>query len=73
MHQQGSGDSHSSEELPSHRGYRGLRRCSSGSEEGAQDMCEEGVRPEADALSPAPGTGAHVEGMWRSVCEAPLL
>ncbi|TNM85363.1 hypothetical protein fugu_007634 [Takifugu bimaculatus] len=51
--QQGSSDSHSSEELPASGGYRGLRRCSSGSEDGDHERFEEGIQAEVDTLSPA--------------------
>lgn len=67
--QRGSSDSHSSEELPTKGDYRGLRRCSSGSEEEAQELFEDGAHSQLDTssleqLSPARCTGTTVH-MWR--------
>ena len=47
--QRGSSDSHSSEELPTHRVYTGPCRCGTGSgeEEGGQELLEEGARPQS--------------------------
>ncbi|KAM7394659.1 hypothetical protein PAMP_021446 [Pampus punctatissimus] len=42
----GSSDSRSSEELPTHGCYRGLRPSSSGSEEGVRELFEVGVHPQ---------------------------
>lgn len=66
--QQGSSDSHSSEELPASGGYRGLRRCSSGSEDGDHETFEEGIQAEVDTLSPAccAGTSVHVHAVGSS-------
>lgn len=65
--QRGSSDSHSSEELPTQRDYRGLRPSSSGSEERVQELFEVGVHPQLNSPSleqPSPahctGTGVHM-------------
>ncbi|XP_029707010.1 voltage-dependent T-type calcium channel subunit alpha-1I-like isoform X3 [Takifugu rubripes] len=63
---QGSSDSHSSEELPASGGYRGLRRCSSGSEDGDHETFEEGIQAEVDTLSPACCAGPLPDGDGRS-------
>lgn len=67
--QRGSSDSHSSEELPTKGDYRGLRRCSSGSEEAAQELFEDGAHSRLDTssleqLSPARCTGTAVRMWW---------
>lgn len=66
--QRGSSDSHSSEELPAPGGYRGLRRCSSGTEDGDHETFEEGIQAEVDTLNPAccAGTSVHVNALGSS-------
>lgn len=60
--QRGSSDSRSSEELPTHGGYRGLRRSSSGSEEGVQELFEVGVHPQLCPPSLEQQSPAHCTG-----------
>uniref|UniRef100_UPI003AAF45BE voltage-dependent T-type calcium channel subunit alpha-1I n=1 Tax=Centroberyx gerrardi TaxID=166262 RepID=UPI003AAF45BE len=57
--QRGSSDSHSSEELPSQGGYRGLRPPSSGSEEGVEGLLEVGVHPQMSPPLLAQQSPAH--------------
>ncbi|KAG7234491.1 hypothetical protein INR49_004558 [Caranx melampygus] len=57
--QRGSSDSHSSEELPTQGGYRGLRPASSGSEEGVPELFEVGVHPQLNPPSPEQQIPAH--------------
>lgn len=64
--QRGSSDSHSSEELPTQGGYKGLQPSRSGSEEGVQELFEVGVHPQLNTPSleqPSPShcTGTHDE------------
>ncbi|TMS22778.1 Voltage-dependent T-type calcium channel subunit alpha-1I [Larimichthys crocea] len=47
----GSSDSHSSEELPTQGGYKGLQPSRSGSEEGVQELFEVGVHPQLNTPS----------------------
>lgn len=59
--QRGSSDSHSSEELPTQGGYRGLRPSSSGSEDCVQELFEVGIHP-CNPSSPGQKSSAHDKG-----------
>lgn len=62
LSQRGSSDSHSSEELPTQGGYRGLCPSSSGSEEGVQELFEVGIHPQLNPLSQEQQSPAHCTG-----------